>query len=84
MATYLVIFILGIVAARWLLGPLAALVRGAVFVASVAVAWRVATLIEPRITAINWRGFWRGNARACRRRRGMVLSARLARAGRGD
>ena len=57
---YAVLFLLGIIAARWLLEPLAALLRGAVFIASIAIAFRVAALVEPRINAINWRGFWSG------------------------
>ena len=55
---YLVIFLVGILAAKWLYTPLAALLRAAIFVLSIGVAYRVTMLIVPIQLDLDWRGFW--------------------------
>jgi hypothetical protein len=59
---YALCIIIGIIAARWLVRPLAALVRAGVFVGSVLIALRVAAIVEPRFMLINWRGVGAGAA----------------------
>lgn len=48
--------LIGLVAARWLWKPLAALLRVGVFVVSIGVALRVVTWAVPEVLALNWRG----------------------------
>ena len=60
MTTLALCFFAGILAARWLLKPLAALSRAAVFVLSLAAAYWLTSLAVPEIAEINWRGFWSG------------------------
>ena len=53
---YVACILLGIIAARWLYRPLAALLRALAFIVSIAVAFRVTALVAP--LQIEWRGFW--------------------------
>ena len=55
---YLIAFIVGIIAARWLLKPLAALWRAALFVLSIAVAFRITAVVVPLQLDLDWHGFW--------------------------
>jgi len=55
---YLVIFLVGIIAAKWLYTPLAALLRAAIFVLILVVAYRVTMLVVPLQLDLDWRGFW--------------------------
>lgn len=54
----IIAFVVGIIAARWLLAPLAALLRVLVFALSVAVAARIATALVP--LDLDMRGFSAG------------------------
>jgi hypothetical protein len=53
---YVACIVFGIIAARWLYRPLAALLRAAVFILSIAVAFRVTALVAP--VQLDWQGFW--------------------------
>lgn len=53
---YVACILLGIIAARWLYRPLAALLRALVFILSIAVAFRVTALVAP--LQLDWQGFW--------------------------
>lgn len=52
----LIAFIVGIIAARWLYRPLAALLRALVFIVSIGVAFRITALVAP--VQLDWQGFW--------------------------
>lgn len=53
---YVVCILVGIIAAKWLYRPLAALLRAAVFILSIIIAFRVTALVVP--LQLDWRGFW--------------------------
>ena len=53
---YIACILFGIIAARWLAKPLAALLRALVFILSIAVAFRVTALVAP--VQLDWQGFW--------------------------
>lgn len=53
---YVACILFGIIAARWLYKPLAALLRALAFILSIAVAFRVTALVAP--VQLDWRGFW--------------------------
>lgn len=55
---YVACILLGIIAARWLYRPLAALLRALVFVLSIYAAFRLTALIAPLNLDLDWRGFW--------------------------
>ena len=55
---YVACILFGIIAARWLAKPLAALLRALVFVLSIGVAFRVTALVAPVQLDLDWRGFW--------------------------
>ncbi len=53
---YVACILFGIIAARWLAKPLAALLRALVFILSIAIAFRVTALVVP--LQLDWQGFW--------------------------
>jgi len=55
---YMITFIVGIIAARWLLKPLAALWRAALFVLSIIIAFRITAVLAPLSLDLDWHGFW--------------------------
>ena len=60
---YVACILLGIIAARWLYKPLAALLRGLLMLFGIFVAFRLTMAVVP--LEVDWRGFWwiprRGN-----------------------
>jgi hypothetical protein len=55
---YVACILLGIIAARWLYRPLAALLRALVFILSIYMAFRITALVAPLSLDLDWRGFW--------------------------
>ncbi len=53
---YVACIVIGIIAARWLYKPLAALLRTLAFIVSIGVAFRLTALVAP--LQLDWQGFW--------------------------
>jgi hypothetical protein len=56
MILYGICILIGIIAARWLLGPLAALLRGALFLIGILAAYWLTAWIVPEVQALDWHG----------------------------